>query len=147
MPQFNVDEFMPYLLYQAAEASGLEFQEVYKRRYGMLRTEWRVLFHLGGNGAMTASQIGALANLHKTKISRAVQKLSDRRFLIRRRDTSDRRSEQLSLTPAGQAVYADLIQVAQTYDQVLLSDLTPHEAQVLRRALHKLCSKDMPRFT
>ena len=44
---FDLQLFLPYLLNQAAEESSLSFQRVYKDRYGMLRTEWRVLFHLG----------------------------------------------------------------------------------------------------
>ena len=42
---FDLQLFLPYLLNQAAEESSLSFQRVYKDRYGMLRTEWRVLFH------------------------------------------------------------------------------------------------------
>ena len=45
--EFNLHDFLPYLLNQAAEESSLAFQQIYKGRYGMLRTEWRVLFHLG----------------------------------------------------------------------------------------------------
>ncbi|MCF6232933.1 MAG: MarR family transcriptional regulator, partial [Rhodobacteraceae bacterium] len=79
-------DFLPYLLNQAAEESSLAFQQVYKGRYGMLRTEWRVLFHLGMYGRMTAKEIGTRALIHKTKISRAVQRLATRRFLSRPRD-------------------------------------------------------------
>jgi len=50
---FDLQDFLPYLLNQAADASSLGFQKYYKDRYGMLRTEWRVLFHLGRYGAMT----------------------------------------------------------------------------------------------
>ena len=74
--EFDLQDFLPYLLNQAAEVSSLEFQQVYRDRYGMLRTEWRVLFHLGLYGTMTAAQIGSRAKMHKTKISRAVQRLS-----------------------------------------------------------------------
>jgi DNA-binding MarR family transcriptional regulator len=84
---FELEEFLPYLLNQAAEVSSLAFQQVYKDRYGMLRTEWRVLFHLGLYGKMTASDIGARAKMHKTKISRAVQRLADRRFLTPKTQT------------------------------------------------------------
>ena len=35
---FDLWQFLPYLLNQAAEASSLEFQQVYKERYGLLRT-------------------------------------------------------------------------------------------------------------
>ncbi|HAC50641.1 MAG TPA: MarR family transcriptional regulator, partial [Sulfitobacter sp.] len=76
---FQLQYFLPYLLNQAAEASSLEFQQIYKSRYGMLRTEWRVLFHLGLYGQLTASEIGQRARMHKTKISRAVHRLTERR--------------------------------------------------------------------
>jgi len=75
---FDLQDFLPYLLNQAAEASSLAFQETYKGRYGMLRNEWRVLFHLGIYGRMTARDIGQRARMHNTRISRAVAKLEAR---------------------------------------------------------------------
>jgi DNA-binding MarR family transcriptional regulator len=50
----------------------------------MLRTEWRVLFHLGRYGAMSAREISRRAGIHKTKVSRAVAALERKRFLERR---------------------------------------------------------------
>ena len=100
---FALQDFLPFLLNRAAEESSLEFQGQYRDRYGMLRTEWRVLFHLGIYGSMTAKDIGVRAKIHKTKISRAVAKLTERRFVVRKRDEKDRRAEHLSLTPAGEA--------------------------------------------
>jgi DNA-binding MarR family transcriptional regulator len=104
---FDPQMFLPYLLNQAAEECSLDFQRHYKERYGILRTEWRVLFHLGIYGRMSAGDIGRKARMHKTKISRAVQRLADRRFLTRIPDASDRRVEQLELTRAGRAVLDD----------------------------------------
>jgi DNA-binding MarR family transcriptional regulator len=135
---FELADFLPYMLNQAAEASGLAFQRVYKDRYGMLRTEWRVLFHLGLYGEMTAVEIGRRAGLHKTKISRAVTRLAERRFLTRRRDGSDRRIEHLCLTDAGHAAYRDLAAVARDYNAALEARLAPEEALHLRAALRKL---------
>lgn len=135
---FDLQQFLPYLLNQAAEMSSLEFQQVYKDRYGMLRTEWRVLFHLGLYGQMTAGEIVQAAKLHKTKISRAVHRLAERRFLKRTRDVGDRRVEHLTLTPRGQAAYDDLRNVARTYDAALTNQFDPGELDILRRALRKL---------
>ena len=135
---FDLQDFLPYLLNQAAETSSLAFQQVYKGRYGMLRTEWRVLFHLGRYGRMTANEIGQRAQTHKTKISRAVQKLAERRFLTRERDETDRRHEYLELTAAGQAVYRDLRAVAAEYDARLVAQFTPDEAAQLRAMLQRL---------
>ena len=96
---------------------------------------------------MTASEIGNRARLHKTKISRAVQRLAERRFLTRTKDKTDRRVEHLALTARGEAAYRDLRETARQYEQKLLSELTPQEGKVLRKALMKLSQVDPGRFT
>ena len=113
----------------------------------MLRTEWRVLFHLGLYGQLTASEIGQRARMHKTKISRAVHRLTERRFVTRTRDDGDRRLEHLALTRQGQAAYDDLRAVAQRYNAALMDTLDPAEAAVLRRALLKLSDVAQGGFT
>ncbi|MFW8634944.1 MarR family winged helix-turn-helix transcriptional regulator [Cribrihabitans pelagius] len=135
---FTLQDFLPFLLNRAAEESSLEFQRHYKDRYGMLRTEWRVLFHLGSYGQMTAKEIGARAKIHKTKISRAVAKLSQKRFVTRSRDETDRRAEHLTLTPAGQAAYRDLREVAQAFDAKMCARFSADEVAILRYMLREL---------
>lgn len=114
----EMGDFLPYLLFQAGELTSRNFQEHYRARYGMLRTEWRVLFHLGRAGDQTAKQIGQAAALHKTKVSRAVKALEAKRFLSREVVRNDRRSEILSLTKQGHAAFADLSRVASDYDKM-----------------------------
>lgn len=141
MSDFELEQFLPYLLNQAAEASSLEFQQVYKDRYGMLRNEWRVLFHLGMYGQLTASEISFRAGLHKTKISRAVSKLEARRFLSRDRDVEDRRVEHLKLTANGRSAYIDLCAVAQRYDAALLEGFSTEDALTLKTLLRTLAQR------
>ena len=140
-PDFDVREFLPYLLNQAAEAASLEFQNVYRDRYGMLRNEWRVLFHLGIYGRMTASDIGARAKMHKTKISRAVQRLAERRYLVRQRDEADRRVEHLDLTALGRKVYADLRATARDYDAALVEGMSQADVDRLKAQLVQLAAR------
>ncbi|UWQ91071.1 MarR family transcriptional regulator [Aliisedimentitalea scapharcae] len=139
---FALREFLPFLLNQAAEESSLAFQQVYKDRYGMLRTEWRVLFHLGIYGQMTAKEIGDRAKIHKTKISRAVHKLTQKRFVSRTRDEYDRRSEHLALTSAGETAYRDLRAVAEDYDVKLAAQFTKGEVALLRMMLRRLAGME-----
>ncbi len=135
---FDLMLFLPYLLNQAAEESSMAFQKLYKDRYGMLRTEWRVLFHLGIFGDRTAREICDMSRLHKTKVSRAVAALEKRRFIVREKVEEDRRSEILKLTKAGQDAYSDLRSIAETYDQKISTDLTGEEDRILRQALVKI---------
>ena len=137
-PDFDVQDFLPYLLSRAAELSSLEFQKLYKGRYGMLRAEWRVMFHLGVYGTLTAKEIGKRASLHKTKVSRAVAKLSDRRWITRARDEKDRRAEHLELTAAGLRVYEDLKAHAANHDAKLAEIFDENEIELLRRMLRQL---------
>lgn len=135
---FELQNFLPYLLNQAAEESSLAFQSIYKDRYGMLRTEWRVLFHLGVYGRLTAREICERSKMHKTKISRAVARLEARRFLTRERDADDRRQEYLELTAAGRAAYVELRGVAMDYDAALARAFSQDEVVVLRKLLTHL---------
>lgn len=106
----------------------------------MLRTEWRVLFHLGQYGDLTAKAICDMAQLHKTKASRAVAALEAKRLVSRREMAGDRRHAVLRLTQAGQAAYAYLHEAARTFDRDVQSQLSGSDARVLKRCLKKLAA-------
>lgn len=135
---YRLTDFLPYLLNRAAEETSLEFQALYRERYGMLRTEWRVLFHLGSYGSLTARDVCERARLHKTKVSRAVAALETKRMLVRAVSEEDRRLEILSLTRRGAAAYRDLSGAAQRYDEALAARFDAAEGRVLRRCLKRL---------
>lgn len=131
-------DFLPYLLNQAAELTSRDFQRHYKEKYGMLRTEWRVLFHLGQHGEMTAKQICAQASIHKTKVSRAVVALERKRLLKRETVENDRRFERLNLTKAGIAVFKDLSGKATEYDRSIARDFGQEDLEVLKSLLGRM---------
>lgn len=134
---FDLEAFLPYRLNQAAEAVSLEFQDIYRRDYGMTRSEWRVFAHLGQYGRLTATEIGKKSGLHKTKISRAVFALEKRRWLQRQQDTNDRRQEHLVLTKLGSETYQRLGEQALNYDAQLRSRLSESEVDALIAILRK----------
>ena len=139
---FDLQDFLPYLLNMAAEECALAFQSYYKDRYGMLRQEWRVLFHLGRYGEMTATEISRRARMHKTRISRAVAALESRGMVSRDRLRNDRRAEMLRLTRTGQAAYEDLSAEAAAYNARLLTPLPPEERELLTGMLRRLAGMD-----
>lgn len=135
---FELSTFTPFLLNQAAEAQSDVFSANYRSRYGMLRTEWRVLFHLGRNKSLTAKEISERASIHKTKVSRAVRALEEKRFLTRTVSSDDRRSERLSLRPPGQEAFRVLTRAARDYEASLEKRLGKRDARKLRQLLQKL---------
>ncbi|MEM8787334.1 MAG: MarR family transcriptional regulator [Pseudomonadota bacterium] len=135
---FDLEDFLPYLLNQAADTLSLKFQRHYKARYGILRTEWRVLFHLGRYGPLTATEICDRARLHKTKVSRAVAALERKRFLARRESKQDRRQSILALTRQGRAAFDDLHAAARAFDAEIQADFTREEAAILHDCLVRI---------
>ena len=141
----DLTRFLPYLLNQASELVSAKFQPSYREGYGMLRTEWRVLFHLGHRGDMTAKDICTQAILHKTKVSRAVHALQDKGYLRRQTSPDDRRVEWLSLTSKGKLVFNDLSGAAIQFEHNMAGQLTTAELEQLRSLLLKVIHSNSPR--
>lgn len=116
VPDFDLEEFIPYLLNQAAEATSRAFQTIYTEQYGMTRTQWRVLANLGKFGSMTAKTICGFTNTEKTKVSRAIAALEAAGLLQRETNMDDRRVEKLQLTEAGLAAFRHLGKFALQYN-------------------------------
>lgn len=135
---FHLDDFLPYILNQAAVRVSDDFAKDYKSKYGLLRTEWRVLAHLGTSGPMTARQICDASKTHKTKISRAVFALEKRLWLSRSRKPDDRRQEILTLTKRGHNAYIKLTGDAYEKTQHLKRTLGDDDYHALMKALRAL---------
>lgn len=140
---FDLQDFLPYLLNQAAEATSRGFQATYRDRFGLTRTQWRVMANLGRFGAMTARDICRISHIDKTKVSRAVAGMEADGLLTRAISDQDRRAEDLSLTPKGCDVFAQIGQRALEFDADLRARLGPDVASridIILRAIIALQS-------
>jgi DNA-binding MarR family transcriptional regulator len=135
---FDLENFLPYRLYQAAEQTSQAFYHYYRETYGLGRTEWRVLFNVGQYGPLSAVEISKRSNLEKTKISRAVQRLYERGWLRRIYLESDRRRHQLELTKDGLKVSRELSKMAASFNQQIEDIIGRERAQQLISELQKL---------
>lgn len=137
-PPLILEDFIPYRLNKAAEAVSQRFARLYRDQYGLTRPEWRTLATLGQFGTLTATAIGVHSSMHKTKVSRAVFALEQRRWLQRKRDETDRRIENLEFTAAGRKAYNELAKVAHQFEAELLSDLGSKGEKELKAGLAAL---------
>jgi DNA-binding MarR family transcriptional regulator len=137
-PDFDLEDFLPYLLNQAAEATSHGFQSAYRERYGFTRTQWRVLANLGKFGAMTAREICRISHIEKTKVSRAVAAMEQSGLLSRSPSPTDRRAEVLSLTGEGERAFADLGRLAVKFDARLRDMLGAAKSAELTALLRRV---------
>ncbi len=125
--KLQLENFLPYRLNRAAAAASVQLSSIYRQKYGLTVPEWRTLSTLAQFGELTAKQIGAHSAMHKTKVSRAVSSLNTRRWLTRKRDSSDRRLEKLNLTTLGEQAYLQLEPQMLDFEVQLLAGLTASE--------------------
>lgn len=135
---FDLHSFLPFLMHHASEKVSLGFRDIYRDRYRMTRSEWRVLATLGQYGALTATEIVTHTGLHKTKVSRAVFAIEQRRWLKRRQDENDRRIQRLELTTQGTSAFTSLCEAGVAYNRKVRNFLGEDDFTRLSDLLTKL---------
>lgn len=131
MSKLALEHFLPYRLNRLSSAVSQQFRAVYGPHHDLTVPEWRVLATLAQFGTMTAKAIGKHSSMHKTKVSRAVRALEERRWLVRRESEQDRREESLSLTAAGLKAYGEIVPRALAFEASILTALGPHAEPLL----------------
>jgi DNA-binding MarR family transcriptional regulator len=140
-PPFELDHFMPFRLSVIGNRVTRAVARVYAKRFRLSAPEWRTMAVLGRYGAMPAHGVIEHTAMDKVRVSRAVARLLAAGRITRRTDANDRRRVILDLTPAGRAVYAEIVPLALAVEAELIADLTPEERKVLDGVMHKLESR------
>ncbi len=108
------------------------------RRTGLARSEFVVLFCLRHLGILMAQDICEITGRPKNSISQAVTKLVRQGLIEKQVDQADGRRAPLKITPAGEALYTEIIPMFQQREQAMLSVLTERERGQFERLLGKL---------
>lgn len=111
-----------------------------ERAHGLSRDDVTVTVCLAITNATTAQEIVRYTGRPKNSVSRAVASLEERGLLRRRDDTSDRRSNRLSLTPRGRRQFEQIEAHFVRRDALMLRPLSQRERHAFNRLLNKLAA-------
>jgi DNA-binding MarR family transcriptional regulator len=140
VPIIRLEDFLPHQLNVLSSLVSQALMRVYAD-HGIGIPEWRILVTLGQFGAMTGKAIGAHTRMHKTKVSRAVAQLEQRKLLARRANRDDLREAFLSLTPAGRTVYEELAPRARAFTDRLAEAVSAADRAAFDRAIAQLTER------
>ncbi|GJE79041.1 MarR family winged helix-turn-helix transcriptional regulator [Methylorubrum thiocyanatum] len=138
--------FLPYRLNVLATVVSGGLGRIYGERFGIGIPEWRVLATIGEFKRITAKAIGQHSEMGKVKISRAAASLEERGFIQREANADDLREMFLTLTPAGQSVYDEIVPLALNYAAQLTADLSPDEEATFGMLLDRLLARARKEF-
>ena len=108
--------------------------------FGLTRPEIVTLIFLNFREGVTASDICEFSGHLKANISRGIIALEKKKLLRREADSADNRRQNLFITPAGRALYAQYIPALRERERAMLSCLTQPERKAFERLLDKLAA-------
>ncbi len=137
----HLERFLPYRLNVVGTLGGRALGRIYGEHFGIGIPEWRVVAQLGEFGKLTSRDIGELAQMHKTKLSRAVGELEKRGLVSRAENRQDRRESFGALTPAGKRIYDQIVPLALGFEARWIEGIAPDELKVFERVLSTLTER------
>jgi DNA-binding MarR family transcriptional regulator len=137
----RLEQFLPYRLNVVGFFASRALGRIYGAHFGIDIPQWRVVAQLGEFGRLTSRDIGELAQMHKTKVSRAVGELEKRGLVSRAENRQDRREAFIALTPAGTRVYAQIVPLALAFQARWTEGIAPDELKVFERVLSTLTER------
>lgn len=139
--RLKLEEFLPYRLSVLAGLTSQALSQVHAGASGIGGPEWRILVTLGQFGVMTGKAVGLHSQMHKTKVSRALAQLEEKKLIARRTNRSDLRESLVSLTPAGRALYEALAPGALAFAKELEQAIDPGDRPAFERTLTRLTDR------
>ena len=134
----KLSQFIPYCLSVASNEISQKIALTYQQRFGIDLMQWRVLAVLGEESQISAQEVSERTAMDKVAVSRAVKKLLTANLLDREFAVEDKRRSILKLTNKGTQIYQQIVPLAKSYEERLLSQLSDTEINEFMKLLTKL---------
>ena len=139
--QLDLDNYVPGLLLWLSNKIASSATQVYRSRFGIGVTDWRVLAYFEVYPWTTASSACELMGLDKAAVSRSIAFLSESEWLRSR--PSGLRKIEYRTTAKGKAFHDEVLLVAEAREEALLDGMSQADRARLIRLLHHML-KNLP---
>lgn len=136
MTDYKLDDQIGFILRQVYQRHAVLFSDGLGE--DLTPMQWAVLAKLAELGTSSQNLLGRLTAMDVATIKGVVERLSRRGLIETRPDAEDRRRLVVSLSPAGQALYEQLVARAAEVSHLTLAPLSEAEQATLRALLDKL---------
>jgi DNA-binding MarR family transcriptional regulator len=126
------------LIHVFSNLIGRAFYGQVEAKHQITITQWRVFVTLMNHPGVTAVQIGERWALHAMSVGRAIRELEERRLVVRRIHSRDRRSQALHLTARGKRMYESVFPDANARYHDIVDCLPPRDRRHLAHMLVNL---------
>ncbi|MCH9741557.1 MAG: MarR family transcriptional regulator [Epsilonproteobacteria bacterium] len=138
----NKEDSLGYQIHVTGNQMRNNFNEFLKP-YNIYTEQFALLCSLNEYGTSTVSQLAEYNYKDKTTISRLVDSLIKKEFILREPSPTDRRSYLISLTAKGEALYGEIGLCLEIYERKKEESVTPEEKAITIKVLTHLREMDM----
>jgi MarR family transcriptional regulator for hemolysin len=132
-------------LHLTSKAVAQAFNAALSEAGGSIST-WLILSALEWDQWNTQHDLAAALGIEGPTLTRHLDGLENAGFVVRIRDTADRRAVRLETTEAGRDLHRQLLRVARAFDRQLRAGLSDEEIDGLRSLLLRIEENAGPRF-
>jgi DNA-binding MarR family transcriptional regulator len=137
----KLESFLPYRIANLSNNISEVFSSVYSFEYGISIAQWRILVNLFEHGFVTAKQLGTLASMDKSTVSRAIKTMLDMGYLVKKINNDDKRAYFVALSQQGKNLYHEIAPKALSWESNLKSCISEDEFTSFMSVLSKLDNK------
>ncbi|WP_026374632.1 MarR family winged helix-turn-helix transcriptional regulator [Aestuariibacter salexigens] len=137
-PILTLERYLPYRLSILSNKVSSVIAQIYKNKFALSVTEWRIMAVLGEYPGISADEISVKTQLEKSILSRAINRLLKREFISREFAEHDKRRSMITLSETGQSVYQEIVPLSYEYEKALLNCFTREEQETLVTLLDRL---------
>lgn len=133
-----LDERVSYRFSVIAKRFDQALAAMHQKKFAISVSNWKIMGVVAFFGPLSATELGARTGLDPDKVTRAVDTLVERSYVIRKEDEADRRKVVLTLSARGRRVHDKIELVASALEVEFLSVLTGEESRALLSSLSRL---------
>ncbi len=133
-----LEERVMHRFFLIAKRFDQAFAAMHSRKLGLSVSHWKIVRVIAFSGPLSATELGVRTSLDPDKITRAIDTLVDRSYVIRKSDEADRRKVVLTLSAKGKRIHDKIDLVVGAMETEFLVGLTADERKTLVSLLDKL---------
>lgn len=114
------------------------FAEKILKPCGLTLEQFHLLKNMSGDSGMSQRELGELVNKTPANITRILDRLEAKSFVMRCDSPEDRRASVVKLTTEGQSLVREVFGIFESFSSNLTKGITEKEQRVTREVLGKL---------
>ncbi|TRW95333.1 winged helix-turn-helix transcriptional regulator [Paracoccus sp. M683] len=134
----DIEHYAPFLLNAISNSWQRKTSPVYRERFGIGITEWRVMSMLNIEPEISAHRICEVIKMDKAAVSRSLKILDDLGYLRFDSAPNDPRKRRWSLADEGLRVHNEIMAVALESEEDMVQGLTPDQLDSFLKTLRQI---------